>query len=57
MKENENKKNAVYVTDGSINTAPDELAVSRESKAEKIKKPIIFGLMAHSIFWLYVFDL
>ena len=45
MKENENKKNAVYVTDGSINTSPDELAVSRQSKAEKIKKPIIFGLM------------
>ena len=46
MKENENKKNAVYVTDGSINTAPDELAVSKEGKTEKIKKPIIFGLMA-----------
>ncbi|TDD97842.1 conjugative transposon protein TraM [Flavobacterium cellulosilyticum] len=46
MKENENKKNAVYVTDGSINTSPDELAVCNESKAEKIKKPIIFGLMA-----------
>lgn len=46
MKENENKKNAVYVTDGSINSVPDELAVSRQSKAEKIKKPIIFGLMA-----------
>lgn len=45
MKENENKKNAVYVTDGSINTSPDELVVSRQSKAEKIKKPIIFGLM------------
>ncbi|MBC5838161.1 conjugative transposon protein TraM [Flavobacterium muglaense] len=46
MKENENKKSAVYVTDGSINTSPDELAVSREGKVEKIKKPIIFGLMA-----------
>ncbi|WP_369765002.1 conjugative transposon protein TraM [Flavobacterium sp. WC2429] len=46
MKENENKKNAVYVTDGSINAAPDGLEVSREGKAEKIKKPIIFGLMA-----------
>ena len=45
MKENENKKNAVYVTDGSIISAPDELAVSREGKTEKIKKPIIFGLM------------
>lgn len=46
MKESENKKNAVYVTDGSINTASDGLEVSREGKAEKIKKPIIFGLMA-----------
>ena len=46
MKENENKKNAVYVTDGSINAASDGLEVSREGKAEKIKKPIIFGLMA-----------
>ncbi|MFV8442176.1 conjugative transposon protein TraM [Flavobacterium sp. LB2P44] len=46
MKENENKKNAVYVTDGSVNTASDGLEVSREGKAEKIKKPIIFGLMA-----------
>jgi conjugative transposon TraM protein len=46
MKENENKKNAVYVTDGSINSVPDELAVSRQSKAEKIKKAIILSLMA-----------
>jgi conjugative transposon TraM protein len=46
MKENENKKSAVYVTDGSINAASDELAVCKESKAEKNKKPIIFGLMA-----------
>jgi hypothetical protein len=29
MKESENKKNAVYVTDGSINTASDGLEVSR----------------------------
>ncbi|MEZ7499804.1 conjugative transposon protein TraM [Flavobacterium sp. Arc3] len=46
MKENENKKNAVYVTDGSINTASDGLEVSREGKAEKIKKAIILSLMA-----------
>ena len=46
MKESENKKNAVYVTDGSINKASNGLEVSREAKAEKIKKPIIFGLMA-----------
>ena len=46
MKENENKKNAVYVTDGSVNTACEGLEVSSEGKAEKIKKPIIFGLMA-----------
>jgi conjugative transposon TraM protein len=46
MKENENKKSAVYVTDGSINTSPDEQAVCKEGKFEKIKKPIIFGLMA-----------
>lgn len=46
MKESENKKNEVYVTDGSINIASDELAVYKESKSEKIKKPIIFGLMA-----------
>ena len=46
MKGSENKKNAVYVTDGSINKASNGLEVSREAKAEKIKKPIIFGLMA-----------
>ncbi len=46
MKENVSKKNAVYVTDGSMNTASDRPEVSNDSKAERIKKPIIHGLMA-----------
>src|SRR5690606_18013620 len=46
MKKNENKKAAVRVTEGSTqtheNTAPNQTA----DKTEKLKKPVIFGLMA-----------
>ena len=45
MKKNENVDNPVFITDAGINTASDEIIESRTSKMEKMKKPIIFGLM------------
>ncbi len=45
MKENENKKNMVFVMDGSLKEATDVLQESTENKVEKLKKPIIFALM------------
>ncbi|MGJ1303524.1 conjugative transposon protein TraM [Sphingobacterium multivorum] len=45
MKENENKKSVVRVTEGSPNETADVLQNSTDNKAEKLKKPLIFGLM------------
>jgi conjugative transposon TraM protein len=45
MKENENKKNMVFVMDGSLKETTDVLKESTENKVEKLKKPIIFMLM------------
>lgn len=45
MKENENKKSVVRVTEGSPKDTADVLQESTENKAEKLKKPLIFGLM------------
>lgn len=45
MKENENKKNTVFVTDGTQNKASDVLLESSLNKGDKFKKPIIFALM------------
>ena len=45
MKENENKKNMVFVMDGSLKETTDVLQESTENKVEKLKKPIIFTLM------------
>lgn len=45
MKENENKKTVVRVTEGNSASATDVLQDSTQSKADKLKKPLIFGLM------------
>ncbi|AWG23006.1 conjugative transposon protein TraM [Flavobacterium faecale] len=45
MKKNENVDNPVFITDAGMNTASDEIVESRETKVEKMKKPIIFALM------------
>lgn len=45
MKENENKKSVVRVTEGTPNETADVLQNGTENKAEKLKKPLIFGLM------------
>lgn len=45
MKENDNKKSVVRVTEGNPNETADVLQDSTENKAEKLKKPLIFGLM------------
>ena len=45
MKENENKKSVVRVTEGSPKETADVLQDSTQNKAEKLKKPLIFGLM------------
>lgn len=45
MKENENKKTVVRVTEGNPNETPDVLQDSTQNKADKLKKPLIFGLM------------
>lgn len=45
MKENENKKNTVFVTDGSQNKTSDVLLESSLNKGDKFKKPVIFALM------------
>lgn len=45
MKENENKKSVVRVTEGDPKETTDVLQNSTENKMEKLKKPLIFGLM------------
>lgn len=45
MKENENKKTVVRVTEGNPKETADVLQDSIQTKAEKLKKPLIFGLM------------
>src|SRR5690606_8444174 len=45
MKANENKKSIVRVTEGSPNETPDVLQDGTQNKMDKLKKPLIFGLM------------
>ncbi|MGJ1265504.1 conjugative transposon protein TraM [Sphingobacterium spiritivorum] len=45
MKENENKKSVVRVTEGNPKETADVLQNGTENKMEKLKKPLIFGLM------------
>jgi hypothetical protein len=45
MKENENKKTVVRVTEGSTNETDDLLYESAINKGQNLKKPLIFGLM------------
>lgn len=45
MKENENEKSVVRVTEGDPKETTDVLQNSTENKMEKLKKPLIFGLM------------
>ncbi|MCO5241534.1 MAG: conjugative transposon protein TraM [Chitinophagaceae bacterium] len=45
MKENENKKSVVRVTEGNPKETADVLQYGTQNKAEKLKKPLIFGLM------------
>jgi len=45
MKENENKKSVVRVTEGNPNETADVLQDGTQNKADKLKKPIIFLLM------------
>ncbi|MFV8367785.1 MULTISPECIES: conjugative transposon protein TraM [unclassified Flavobacterium] len=45
MKENENKKTVVRVTEGNPAATEDVLQDCTQSKAQKLKKPLIFGLM------------
>ncbi|RDC55342.1 conjugative transposon protein TraM [Pedobacter chinensis] len=45
MKENENKKPVVRVTEGNPNETADVLQDGTQNKAEKLKKPLIFVLM------------
>lgn len=45
MKENENKKSVVRVTEGNPAATADVLQDSTQNKAEKLKKPLIFLLM------------
>ncbi|MGO1672212.1 MAG: conjugative transposon protein TraM [Sphingobacterium sp.] len=46
MKENENKKSVVRVTGGSPKETADVLQNGTQNNKEKLKKPLIFGLMA-----------
>jgi len=46
MKENENKKSVVRVTEGSPAATADVLQNGTQDNKEKLKKPLIFGLMA-----------
>lgn len=46
MNENENKKSVVRITEGSPKETADVLQNSTQSNKEKLKKPLIFGLMA-----------
>lgn len=45
MKENENKKSVVRVTESNPNETADVLQDGTQKNAEKLKKPLIFGLM------------
>lgn len=45
MKENENKKTVVRVTEGNPKETANVLQDRTQSKADKLKKPLIFGLM------------
>jgi conjugative transposon TraM protein len=45
MKENENKKSVVRVTGGNTKETTAVLQDSKENQIEKLKKPLIFGLM------------
>lgn len=45
MKENENKKTVVRVTEGNPATTAEVLQDSTQNKADKLKKPLIFCLM------------
>lgn len=45
MKENENKKSVVRVTEGGPNETTDVLQDGTRNKTEKLKKPLIFVLM------------
>jgi conjugative transposon TraM protein len=45
MNENENKKKVVRVTEGNSKETEDVLQNSTQNKAQKLKKPLIFGLM------------
>jgi conjugative transposon TraM protein len=45
MKENENKKTVVRVTEGNPAATDDVLQDSMQNKVKKLKKPLIFGLM------------
>ena len=45
MKENENKKTVVRITEGNPAATADVLQDSTQNKAQKLKKPLIFGLM------------
>lgn len=46
MNENENKKSVVRITEGSPKETADVLQNGTQSNKEKLKKPLIFGLMA-----------
>src|SRR5690606_21906005 len=46
MKENETKKSVVRVTEGIPKETVDVLQNSTQDTQEKLKKPLIFGLMA-----------
>ncbi|AZA84062.1 conjugative transposon protein TraM [Chryseobacterium lactis] len=46
MKENENKKSVVRVTEGNPAATADVLQNGAQNNKEKLKKPLIFGLMA-----------
>lgn len=46
MKENENKKSVVRVTEGSPKDTADVLQNGTQNNKEKLKKPLIFSLMA-----------
>ena len=46
MKENENKKSVVRVTEGNPTATADALQDGTQNNKEKLKKPLVFGLMA-----------
>lgn len=46
MKENENKKSVVRVTEGNPAATADVLQDGTQNKMDKLKKPLIFGLMS-----------